>query len=498
MLPNRQSVQVLLVDLNNHARYPTLPVGLMTSVLRHAGHRVELLSPLAIGVTGQMRDQRAKPWSYWDERLRWWTATTATPGVQATRRWIGRLRAPSTGRSLSRILDEVKGALTRAPEVVLISAYYMYEDAVREIVALCGKADIPVIVGGPGFTDDAAATAWLGFDGLTALVAGECEPFLAEMVERAHRGEDLRDLPGCSVPGSPLSPPAPPLRGLDQLPVPDYDDFPWDRYPTRVISMLTGRGCGWGVCTFCSDVLTANGRTFRTRSAENVLQELASHHERYGVRLFHFGDLKLNSDVGLWRALSAGFQDAVPGGLWTCSVHVGGKGDQGMSDGDLAAARAGGCVRITTGLETGSQRLLDRMKKGVKVSQLEAFLTSAKRAGISVRTSMFTGFPGEGPEDLDASAALLERHVESVDRVHLSRFLLMPRTPITRAISEDPDRFPELRVSFGNARVEALDHADRRIERRPYRRSLARLLRAVHRINRKHLPESARPLEGAM
>lgn len=496
-MPASSLAPVLLVDLNNHARYPTLPVGLMTAILRGAGHPVELLSPLAVGVSGRVRDQRAPLWGYWDERLRWWSARTTTPGVRRLRDWFDRATSPSSGASTERILAEFEGGLGRRPRVVLVSAYSMYEEAVRAIAARCAAAEVPLVIGGPGFTNPAGRDAWLGIPGVSALVAGECEPFLTELVAEAAEGGDLSRFPGCSVPGRPAQP-APPMGDLDSLPFPDYDDFPWERYPSRVITMLTGRGCGWGVCTFCSDVFTANGRTFRTRSAENVLAELAHHHRRHGVNLFHFSDLKLNSDLELWRGLCAGFRDAVPGGLWTCSVHVGGKGDQGLGLEDLRRARAAGLVRITTGLETGSQRLLDAMAKGVRVGAVAEFLRDSHTAGISVRTSMFTGYPGEGPEDLDASAQLLEEHVSQVDRVHLSRFLILPGTPIAGEIEDRPEAFPELRASFGDARVSALDHLDTRIDQKAYRRSLHRLLRVVQRINRRPLPTFAQPLEGAM
>ncbi len=489
--------RILLVDLNNHAHYPTLPVGLMTAVLRQTGHEVELLSPLAVGVSGGVRDQRAKPWSYWVERLRWWTALTPTRGVRSIRQWIGCQCGPSAKGATTRILAEFENTLERDPEVILISAYYMYEGVVRAIVERCAHANLPVIIGGPGFTNPAAAQSWLNMPGLTALVAGECEPFLVELIERAHTCKDISTLPGCSVPDSSSAPPAPPLENLDALPFPDYDDFPWERYPNRVITMLTGRGCGWGVCSFCSDVLSSNGRSFRSRSTENVLAELAHHHQRYGVRLFHFSDLKINSDVSLWRGLSAGFQDSVPDGLWTCSVHVGSKGDQGLSFDELRDARRGGLVRITAGVETGSQRLLDSMAKGATVTAISDFLNNAREAGISIRITMFTGYPGETPDDLEASIALLKQHIHNVDRVHLSRFLIQPMTPVARAIKKEPSYFPELNVSFNTSCME-VTHTDRRINQRKYRRSLNRLLRIVYNINRQPLPEFARPLEGAM
>ena len=66
----RPPIRVLLLDLNNFARFPTLPVGLLAAVLRQAGHEVEVLSPLSVGMPGIPRPTRAKPWGYWDERLR--------------------------------------------------------------------------------------------------------------------------------------------------------------------------------------------------------------------------------------------------------------------------------------------------------------------------------------------------------------------------------------------------------------------------------------------
>lgn len=490
--------RVLLVDLNNHARYPTIAVGLLTAVLRTTGHPTRLLSPLAVGVDGPARDQRARPWSLLDERLRWWSARTGVPAVKSIRRWLGRRRRPDSGTDLERIAAAFQSALAaELPEVVLLSAYSMYERAVHAIAELCARKGIPVLVGGPGFTDLHVAREWVQFPGVVAVFAGEVEPNLTTIVARAAAGQSLSSVPGCVTAGDePVV--APPMAELDALPFPDYDDFPWERYPVPVVSILTGRGCGWGHCSFCSDVFTSNGRTFRSRSAENVLAEIRQHHERYGVTLFHFSDLKLNSNVEVWRALAHKFQAAAPGALWTASVHAGGKGDQGLSLEDLRAAREAGLVRITTGLESGSSRLLSRMAKGVSAATLERFIEDAARAGISTRLTAFTGYPSETADDLRITAELLERHRDAIDRVHMSRFLILPGTPIAEEILTNDADFPELDVTFGRSRTAPIDHVDRRIDTREYQRALARLLSAVHAINRKPLPEFARPLEGAM
>ncbi|MDF1801183.1 MAG: radical SAM protein [Planctomycetota bacterium] len=489
---------MLLVDLNNHARYPTLAVGQMAAVLRAGEVRVRLVSPLAVGVRGAVRDRRARPWGLLDERLRWWTAKTAVPGVQGLRKRLATRRGPSSAEAIERSVRQLRAALLDPPDVVLLSVYFLYADVVRALLVLCVEAGIPVLAGGPGFTDPEAVGEWLAMEGMSGVFAGECEPVLVHLVELAAKGEDLSGVPGCMTPGRSAFQVARPLGDLDQLPYPDYDGFPWELYPTRVVTMLTGRGCGWGVCTFCSDVLTSNGRTFRTRSLEHVLGELAHQSERHGVRLFHFSDLKLNSNVELWRGLLQHFQATVPGAQWTCSVHLGGQGDQGLSFEDLKQAREAGLVRITTGVESGSQELLNRMAKGVRVSELSRFVSDARRADISVRVTMFTGYPGEGSSDLDASTRFLAQHSEDLDRVHLSRFSIQVGAPITHRIQGTPEAYPDLAVQAGASRGESLPHTDARMDRWRYRRAIGRLLGEVHRINRRPLRATARALEGAM
>ena len=79
------------------------------------------------------------------------------------------------------------------------------------------------------------------------------------------RSDDALAFDGVLLPDGRRSRPAPPLRGLDRIPVPDFTDFPWDRYPDRVVPVMTGRGCQWSKCLFCNDIATVSGRTFRTR-----------------------------------------------------------------------------------------------------------------------------------------------------------------------------------------------------------------------------------------
>ncbi len=495
---SRAARRVLLVDLNNFSRFPTLPVGLLTAVLRQRGHQVDVLSPFATGMQGVPRGARAKPWSLVDERLRWWSATTNQPLVRALRQSLERLRRPDAAGRSRALWAEFEQRLAHKPEVVFVSAYLMYRDLVGQMALACASARVPLVVGGPAFYAEETRRAWSSMPGLSGIFAGEAELTIETLLAALARGESAAGIAGFSPTGAADGGIAPPLLELDRLPPPDYSDFPWERYPNRIASILTARGCGWGVCKFCSDVVTVNGRGFRTRSLEHVLAEMEHLHKTYGVRLFCFADLKLNSALGLWRGLARGIQRAVPGAQWTCSVHVGPRADEGLHEGDLEAASRGGLVRITTGLESASQALLDSMAKGTRPADLARFLEAAKRAQVSTRLTAFSGYPGESAQDLASTAEFLDRCGSSIDRVHFSRFLIQSDTPIDRALR---DGLAERQGVDNLERLPAqalVRHTLRGAQASEYRRQVARVLASVHRINRRPLPERAREFEGAM
>jgi len=489
--------RILLVDLNNFSRFPTLPVGLITALLRRAGHVVEVLSPLSVGAKGIPRESRATPWGYWDERLRWWSATTPSRSVRALRDALGRLRPHRRSTRGEEMMEALSAALDRRPAVVLVSAYLMYHDVCERIAAKGAERGIPVVVGGPAFHGEDTRREWLRIPGLTGLFAGEAEGSIVEVLEHLIAGE-TPSAPGYSPASGVDGGLASPLHGLDELPFPDYDDFPWEKYPNRIISMLTARGCGWGVCTFCSDVVTVAGRTFRSRSTENVLEELRHHRERYETTLFCFSDLKLNSNLEVWRGLHEGFSSAVPGAKWTCAVHMGPRKDEGLSRADLFAASRAGLTRVTTGFETGSPRLLSAMKKGTDPERLRDFLAYASEAEISTRVTAFTGYPGEEPEDLEATRDFLRRAQPHLDRVHLSRLLVQNGTPVEEELREGRLRETTIERLESRPREALTTHVNRAVGSPAYRKAVARLLEVVHDINRRPLRTRASELEGAM
>ena len=493
------SRQVLVCDLNNFARYPTISIGYLVAVLRRAGHAVELFSPWSVGIGGYTREPPVRAWGLIDQRLRMRSAFSASPLVRRARAELGRRFSQSDlARQSARLEKLFRAALAREPEVVLISSYLMYREIVERLCALCHEVGVPTIVGGPYFTDLRVREAWRRIPGLTALSVGENELAAADMVECLARGSTAESLPSTATHATPGPRRPTPFRALDDLPYPDYTDFPWARYPTRIVSAITGRGCGWGVCRFCSDITSTAGRTFRTRSPEAVVAEIDHQCARYDARHVVFTDLKLNSDRTAWHGLIDGLSRRKQGVEWIGAVHIDEDGSHALEPATIRQAAEAGLVRLTTGLESGSQRVLDLMKKGTQLAETSHVLRGAAAVGVSVRATVMVGYPGETARDVAATARFLEDHREAIERVSVNRFSLMTGTAIDRMIEKKPERFDTVRVLARNDEQAIVDHICLPAQGRDFRRELRRVLGVVHQINRRPLRPRARAFAGVM
>ena len=207
-----------------------------------------------------------------------------------------------TARPHPKLIEGLRAAIARKrPGVILVSAYLDHRPSVEAVAAIAREQSIPVLLGGPVFNHPRIAEAWDGIPGITHIFGGEADDDLVAICEAMLEGR-APDSPGIYRPGQAVE--APRLETLDELPVPDFSDFPWALYNARVLTVMTGRGCEWGRCTFCSDVVTANGRGFRTRPVDRVLEELTELSTAYGTKNTFF----LGCGTESPRTINASFQ----------------------------------------------------------------------------------------------------------------------------------------------------------------------------------------------
>ncbi|TVP55594.1 MAG: radical SAM protein [Halomonadaceae bacterium] len=492
----QRAPRILLVDLNNEATFPTLAIGSLATPLLKAGYQIEVFSPLAYGITALSRDVEETLLNYVLTRVHF----AASPLIEWANEWLLQLYYRVRFRSTRAMADAFQKVLDEtAFDAILVSSYLQYHQLLITLAGQAKGANIPLLLGGPYFNQKSVTEQWIDIPGVTAIFGGEADFVLPDIVRDMVQGRDLKHHPGVFKREiTVLGQAAPPAMLTDDLPIPNFDHFAWDKHPHRLIPIMAGRGCGWGHCLFCSDVTTASTRTFRSRSMASVLREIQVQSERYQSGNFIFFDSKLNSDLAMWYGLIEQFQAVVPGARWVASVHVDGKGENGLDRESLKAAYAAGLRRISFGLESGSQRLNQLMRKGTSVERMSAFVRDAHEAGISVRTTIIVGYPGETAADLDATIGFIEAHRQYFDRVKLSKFKAIPGTGFDQRLASKPHKYPSVTRFQWDYLLARARFVFRPPQLRQYRRSKARLIKLVHRINRKSLMDEAQQFNGVM
>ncbi len=231
---------------------------------------------------------------------------------------------------------------------------------------------------------------------IDVVVRGEGEITMNELLEAHVNHNDFVDILGVAFRknNTPIrTPDRPPIEDLDSIPFPAYDLLHLSRYfksNARFTTMLTSRGCPYG-CTFCSSSRIA-GKRWRGRLPENVIRKVKLLEEKYGVREVEFIDDLFTYDVTRVRAICEGLKEEGPKVGWTCSTRA----NILSRHPEMAEwLRSAGCHTLYMGVESGSQRVLNAMRKGITLGQVEHAVEVAKNAGLELVLSFMFGYPGE-------------------------------------------------------------------------------------------------------
>ncbi|MEL7004716.1 MAG: radical SAM protein [Bacteroidota bacterium] len=481
--------KITVIDLNNFSYYPTLAIGYLISYLRKADFEVELLSPLNQGVGARKRERIENITHYWKSLV----INSDKPIVKKL--MAGAKRVPFIyNRYLKKedIFDLVIGGIDPNTDLVLISTYFENFYVCKQLGAYLKERNIPLIIGGPGFNNKSVAQEWMKLEGVDVIVGAEIDGFLVNLVNDFFAGRDITKYPGVLTRGQTSSTPSHVFTDMEELPVPDFSDFPWDKYPMSIIPFMTARGCGWGKCNFCTDVTYVNGRTFRSMSKQKVLSQLKELSELNSSNHFYFSDIKLNSNLEVWYGLIDELPDYVKDPKWFATVHVDNKKENGLDRDTIFKAKQAGLSRLSFGFETASQNLLNHMHKGTRIEKIERFLNDVHEAGISLRATMFVGYPYETEEDLKLTYEFLKKNKHCFDRISLSKFQLFEMAPIYDMVK---DEFEDKEVTNPKYNHRINMKVNRGAK---YSRYKHRVLKQVNEINSQPITKEAIAYDGIM
>src|SRR2546427_5152035 len=158
------------------------------------------------------------------------------------------------------------------------------------------------------------------------------------------------------------------------------------------VSLYTGRGCR-SKCTFCLWPQTVGGHRYRTRSVEHVVREVALA-QRYfpQAREVFFDDDTFTDDLPRAAAIARGLGRL--GVTWSCNAKA------NVPYETLRVLKDHGLRLLLVGYESGNQRILNNVKKGVRLDVARQFTRHAKALGIRIHGTFVLGLPGETHETI--------------------------------------------------------------------------------------------------
>jgi radical SAM superfamily enzyme YgiQ (UPF0313 family) len=236
-------------------------------------------------------------------------------------------------------------------------------------------------------------------------------------------------------------------RNLDQWPFPDRESLPLEfiesmplDVPTvlsmeRFTTMQTSRGCPWP-CVFC-DIPIFNDGKWRSRSPQHVIDEFKQLQQQ-GYGAVYFVDDHFLLQPKRIEAICTGIKDAGVTIQWGCEGRVDSTAQHLFPS--MAAAH---CRTLMFGIESGSQAVLDRLKKEQTLAEVETAVTNAKQAGIEIVHGFFVvGTPGETVEDMRATfdfAATLRLDTFAFNRLCVYRGTPLWQEYVQRDLVDDTD-----------------------------------------------------------
>ena len=284
-----------------------------------------------------------------------------------------------------------------------------------------------VILGGPECANYPEQYLAHGAD---VIVVGEGEETLAELLpalanKGPHRLHDIagttfRDESGAIVANQPRAQ----IKDIDSLPWPDRAaiDLPKYVHTWRThhgmgsVNLITARGCPYK-CKWCSHAVF--GYSYRRRDPVDCARELQHINETYRPdQVWYADDVFTINHRWLYGYAAELKQRGLKLPFETIS-----RADRMMKEEVLETLAEMGCYRIWIGAESGSQRVLDAMQRGVKVEQVEWATKAAQRHGIEVGMFLMWGYDGEELEDIEAT-------VEQVKKWNPDVFLTTVAYPI--------------------------------------------------------------------
>lgn len=226
------------------------------------------------------------------------------------------------------------------------------------------------------------------------------------------------------------------VEDVARLPIPDFSDLDLSQYlsHTPVLPYQIVRGCYWNRCAFCNH-FAVHPPGERAKSPRQVVNELRKLRETWQTPYFTLVNESVRPQ--LLRAYAEAISDAHLDVEW----YVGARLEPTLDTETLSVLEAGGCRKIYFGLETGSQRVLDSMRKGVSLANARRILQDCGELDIAVHLFLMLGFPTEKLEDLRVSEEVVSDLARLVPPHTFTYYISVFQLKPCSSVFDNPERF---------------------------------------------------------
>lgn len=237
----------------------------------------------------------------------------------------------------------------------------------------------------------------INFKEVDALVLGEGELTFPKLIKHEFNTEKLKQVKGLILKenGKQVMTGYPELiNDLDSLRFPARHLTDYRRYGDLLskkkayTSMISSRGCPHN-CSFCD-----NHQKFRKRTAENVLNEMEDCVTK-GIKEIMIYDSTFTADKKRVIDVCNGIKERKLNFIWSTPTRV-----DCINEELVKAMKKAGCERLQYGIEAGTQKVLNNLRKGTNLDQIKKAIEITKKEGVTVFADFMIGSPGETKEDI--------------------------------------------------------------------------------------------------
>jgi anaerobic magnesium-protoporphyrin IX monomethyl ester cyclase len=312
----------------------------------------------------------------------------------------------------------------------------LMREAAFELIRVGRKYNCTIIVSSSDSTDHAADYLEKGAD---VILLGEGEESLLEVLNENKQKEGLTHIKGIVFmrDGELISTGRREVMdNLDMLPMAAWDLVDMDRYRDIwlkyhgyfSLNLATTRGCPYS-CNWCAKPIY--GRKYNVRSPQKVVEEIAFLMTNYAVSYFWICD-----DIfGLKPGWVQQFRDEVKAHKLDFKYMMQSRVDVMLKDDAIRALAESGLDIVWVGAESGSQKVLDAMDKGIKIEQIYESRKKLKEHGVRVAFFLQFGYPGETKEDILLTEKMLFDLMP--DDMGISVSYPLPGTKFHEMVKED-------------------------------------------------------------